>query len=56
MAKSKNNGGATPPGDGYEYIFVAYITLRNGKRLYAWQKGLKAFRIRVKKGGRQKGS
>ncbi len=32
-----------------EYIYVAYITLRNGKRIYANQYGLKAFRIRVRK-------
>lgn len=31
------------------YIYTAYITLRNGQRLYAWQKGLRAFRIRVKR-------
>jgi hypothetical protein len=30
------------------YIFRPYITLRNGKRLYAWQVGKKAFRILVK--------
>jgi hypothetical protein len=28
-------------------IFRAYITLKNGKRLYAHQVGLKAFPIRV---------
>jgi len=32
----------------YEYIYTAYITTRNGRRIYAWQYGLKAFRIRVK--------
>jgi len=31
-----------------EYIYRPWITLRNGQRLYAWQKGLKAFRIPVK--------
>ena len=31
------------------YIYVAFITLRNGKRIYAYQYGLKAFRIAVKK-------
>jgi hypothetical protein len=30
------------------YIFTASIRLRNGKRIYAWQYGLKAFRIRVR--------
>jgi hypothetical protein len=35
--------------DEYEYIFVAYITLRSGKRVYARQKGLRAFRIRVRR-------
>jgi hypothetical protein len=43
MAKEKR----FPPQDG-EYIFRPYITLRNGRRLYAWQVGLKAFPIRVK--------
>lgn len=38
---------APNPEDGY-YIYTAYITLRNGKRLYAWQKGLKAFRIFIR--------
>lgn len=33
----------------YTYIFVAYITLKNGKRLYARNYGKRAFRIRVKK-------
>ena len=32
-----------------EYIYVAYITLRNGQRIYAKQYGLKAFRIPVKR-------
>ena len=31
------------------YIYIAYITLRNGKRIYARQYGLKAFRIAVRK-------
>lgn len=34
--------------DGIRYIYVAFITLRNGKRIYARQYGLKAFRIAVK--------
>lgn len=34
--------------DGYRLIFRPYITLRNGRRLYAWQVGLKAFPIWVK--------
>lgn len=29
------------------YIFRAYITLKNGRRIYAKQYGLKAFRIPV---------
>lgn len=33
----------------YTYIYVAYITLKNGKRLYARNYGKRAFRIRVKK-------
>lgn len=31
-----------------ECIFVAYITLKNGKRIYAHQYGKKAFPIHVK--------
>lgn len=29
------------------YIYRASIRLRNGTRIYAWQYGLKAFRIKV---------
>ncbi|MCE9548103.1 MAG: hypothetical protein K8T25_21730 [Planctomycetia bacterium] len=36
------------PGEGEMVIFRPFITLKNGKRLYAWQKGLKAFRLVVK--------
>ena len=32
-----------------EYIYTAFITLKNGARIYARQYGLKAFRIPVKK-------
>lgn len=32
----------------YKYIFVAFITLKNGRRIYASQYGKKAFRIKVK--------
>lgn len=35
--------------DDYEIIFVAYITLKNGKRLYARDVGKRAFPIKVKK-------
>jgi len=35
-------------------IFRAFITLRNGKRLYTYQKGLKAFPIKVKTEGNGK--
>lgn len=50
---------ATPPGDGggEEVVYTAFITLRNGRRLYAYEKGLKAFRLVVrprKRGGRKK--
>lgn len=30
------------------YVYTAYITLRNGKRLYAAHYGLKAFRLAVR--------
>ncbi len=35
--------------DEEDVVYTAYITLKNGKRIYAWQYGLKAFRICVKK-------
>ncbi len=35
--------------EGYEVVYTAYITLRNGKRLYASSCGLKAFRLLVRK-------
>lgn len=31
------------------YIYVAYITTRSGQRIYARDRGLRAFRIRVKR-------
>lgn len=31
-----------------QYVFRPYITLKNGRRIYAWQYGLKAFPIPVK--------
>lgn len=34
--------------DAVEYIYTAFITLKNGKRIYASQYGLKAFCIPVK--------
>jgi len=34
--------------DGYHYIYVAFITLRTGKRIYARNYGKRAFRILVK--------
>lgn len=32
-----------------EVVYTRYITLRNGKRIYASQKGLQAFRIIVRR-------
>lgn len=32
-----------------EYIYTAFITLKNGKRIYASQYGLRAFYIPVKR-------
>jgi hypothetical protein len=43
----KQEDGQIP--EGYEVVYTAYITLRNGRRLYASSKGLRAFRILVKK-------
>ena len=42
MSKNHNNDDVT-------YIYVAFITLRNGKRIYARQYGHKAFRISIKR-------
>ena len=33
----------------YKIIYTAFITLRNGKRIYAANYGLKAFRIKVRR-------
>lgn len=35
--------------EGYEVVYTAYITLKNGKRLYAAAYGIKAFRLLVRK-------
>ena len=35
------------PPEGYKYVFVAYITLRDGTRIYARTYGLKAFPLLV---------
>ncbi len=35
--------------EGYEVVYAAYITLRNGRRLYAAAFGLKAWRLVVRK-------
>lgn len=37
-----------PVPKGYKEVFSAYITLKNGRRLYAAKCGLKAFRFLVK--------
>jgi hypothetical protein len=37
-----------------EVVYSAFITLRNGKRLFAKNCGLKAFRFTVKKGNKKK--
>jgi hypothetical protein len=34
--------------DSEDHIYTASITLKNGKKIYAWQYGLKAFYIPVK--------
>ena len=36
------------PPEGYKYVYTAYVTLKNGTKLYASQFGKKAFRILVK--------
>jgi hypothetical protein len=35
--------------EGYEVVYSAFITLRNGHRLYAKAYGLKAWRLVVRK-------
>lgn len=35
--------------DEYEIVYVASIRLRNGRRIYAYQYGKKAFPIKVRK-------
>ncbi len=35
--------------EGYEVVYTAFITLRNGRRLYAAAYGLKAWRLIVRK-------
>lgn len=35
--------------DGYDEVFTKFITLKNGRRIYASSYGLKAFRLRVRK-------
>lgn len=41
--------GSQDSDDDFETIFTAFITLKNGKRVFAASKGLKAFAIRVRK-------
>ena len=41
MKKAKREDG--------EYVYTTFITLKNGKRLYASTYGLKAFRIPISK-------
>jgi hypothetical protein len=36
------------PPDGFTYVFVSYVTRKNGTRVYASAYGLRAFRILVK--------
>lgn len=33
--------------EGMKVIYRPFITLKNGQRLWAWQRGLKAFRLVV---------
>lgn len=42
-----NNENSAPNNSSVAYIFRPYITLRDGARLYAKSKGLKAFPIAV---------
>jgi hypothetical protein len=47
MAKLKN---ALAIPAGYTLIFRPFITLKNGRKLWAWQCGKKAFPLLVKAG------
>ena len=38
-----------PIPEGYEVVYTPYITLRNGKRIYAASRGWKAFRLVFRK-------
>lgn len=40
---------SNPHNDAVEYIYRAFITLKNGKRIYARQYGKKAFCFPVKR-------
>ena len=43
-------------GDSGDYIYTTKITLKNGKILYAWEVGLRAFRIPKRNPKRIEGS
>jgi hypothetical protein len=38
-----------PIHNGYETVFTAYVTLKNGKRIYAASYGKKAFCLKVRR-------
>jgi hypothetical protein len=42
------------PDDAKECFYTTVITLRNGRKIYAWQYGLKAFRIPIRRKKRRK--
>ncbi len=48
-ASPRNPNGKRRKVDDGHVVFTRFITTRSGKRIYASQYGLKAFRIRVKK-------
>lgn len=39
----------TTPTASYEVVYTKFITLKNGRRIYASSYGLKAFKLRVRK-------
>ncbi len=45
MSKQLNLDLDIPPGK--KAIYRPFITLKNGQRVWAWQRGLKAFRLLV---------
>jgi hypothetical protein len=48
VGRKEHPMGQKPAPAGYHYVYTAYITLKNGRRIYASSYGLKAFAILVR--------